>query len=103
MWAFLQANKHKGSVGLPVVNMYGILKIQADATVDAVIAASAGKGGVPVKIETPKPKPVENGGDGGPHVMNDISANGKTMNAWMNEDPPTHPNKPTSGVKGFKW
>jgi hypothetical protein len=27
MWAFLQANKHKGSVGLPVVNMYGILKI----------------------------------------------------------------------------
>jgi hypothetical protein len=72
MWAFLQANDHKGSVGLPVVNMHGVLKIQAQATVEAVRAAAAGKGGIPTKIEAPKPKPVENGGEGGPHVLPDI-------------------------------
>ena len=36
MWGFLQLAGHKGAVGLPVVNMYGVCKIQAEATVEAV-------------------------------------------------------------------
>jgi glutaredoxin len=96
MWDFLRANNHKGAVGLPVVNMYGILKIQADATVEAAKAAKNGKGGVPVKIEAPKPKPSS----GGAHTLPDISAGGKTMNSWVKEDPPTHPDAPTSGWRG---
>jgi len=95
MWAFLSLNNHKGAVELPVVNMYGILKIQAEATVEAAkLAANSGKGGTSY-VTRP-------GGDG-PHKMPDVDGKGKNSNAWMKEKQANHPNAPTSGVKGSSW
>ena len=47
MWAFLKQANYKGTGGisLPIVNMYGVLKVSTEATVDSVQKVKAGKGG----------------------------------------------------------
>ena len=53
MWAFLQKSNHSGSVGLPVVDVYGTLKIRA--SVDDVNS---------VRKQPAQPKPKQAAGGG---------------------------------------
>jgi len=55
MWAFLQENNHTGSVGLPVGNVDGVLKIRPSVT--DVLDIRAGKGGKPAPArQAPAPQ-----------------------------------------------
>jgi hypothetical protein len=52
--------------------MYGILKIQKDATVEAAKACANGKGGAPVKVVAPKQEQAKSAGGGGTHNLPDV-------------------------------